>query len=460
MTKAPKNPGKTKRPFSRPFRAFAIFAFGAWCVSASAQTVAKDGYELSVSVDRDGATYRKGEPVVFTIVMTKDGAPAAGAEIRHMISKDGVALPGRPVEKTLLPADGRLTVTGRLDEPGFLQCLVEFFPQPREKMSSRAAAAVEPLAIPPSMPVPEDFDAFWAAQKKRLAAVPLNLRLTPVKTPAKGVELFDAQADGVEGPMSGYLARPAGAKPKSLPGIVLTHGAGVNSSRPGSAVKWAAEGFVALDFNVHGLPNGKPAAFYTELRNGALKNYNTRGSGSRDTVYFRQVFLRLLRAIDTVAAQPEWDGAELIVFGRSQGGGQAIVAGGLDTRVTFVSAEMPALCDHTGFAAGRINGWPKFIPTLAKTPDSGVAEAVRYYDCVNFATRIPPGMRVSMTVGFIDVTCPPTGVYAAYNQVRGKKQMWDHTDTGHVGRADYEQRMHDEVITYLKKTPENKKAQK
>lgn len=425
--------------------------------SASAQPVKKDGYELTVTTDRADATYKKNEPVVFAIAMTKDGAPADGTEVRCTISKDGMPLAGYSAENVRLQKDGKLTVAAKLDEPGFLQCLVEFFTKPgdaKSKMMSRAAAAIEPLAIQPSQPVPDDFDAFWAARKKELAAVPLNIRLTPVKTLVKGIELFDVQADSVNGPLSGFLARPIGANPKSLPGIVLTHGAGVNPSRPANAAKWAADGFVALDFNVHGLPNDKTPAFYAELRNGSLKNYNTSGSDSRDTIYFRHVFQRLLRAIDTVAAQPEWDGREMIVFGRSQGGGQAIVAAALDPRVTFASAEVPALCDHSGYKIGRINGWPKFISSSVqaaiKGHDPKIGEAARYYDCVNFATRIPPSTRVSMTVGFIDVVCPPTGVYAAYNQVRGKKQMWDHVDTGHVGRADYEERMHDEVIAYLK----------
>jgi cephalosporin-C deacetylase-like acetyl esterase len=60
-----------------------------------------------------------------------------------------------------------------------------------------------------------------------------------------------------------------------------------------------------------------------------------------------------------------------------------------------------------------------------------------------------------MTVGFIDVTCPPTGVYAVYNQIQGKKTIWNHIDTGHAGRADYETRMHDEVLDYI----QSKKAQ-
>ena len=117
------------------------------------------------------------------------------------------------------------------------------------------------------------------------------------------------------------------------------------------------------------------------------------------------------------------NGKVLVVTGSSQGGGQSIVAGGLDSRVTCIAASVPALCDHTGRAIGRINGWPKLVPTNRYgRPDPKVLEVSRYFDAVNFAARCKADAIVS--AGFIDPTCPPTTNYAAYNQLKGSiKQM-------------------------------------
>jgi cephalosporin-C deacetylase len=405
-------------------------------------------YVLTVTADRPDAIYQQGDNVAFTMKLMHRGEPVEDAEVKWTLSKDGV--PPRRQGQAILK-DGTFTVGGQLDEPGFLHCLAEYLVPGGERIMGRAGAAIAPLAIKPSSPPPDDFDVFWAAQKAELAAIPPEIRLIPVKSPSPDVECFEITANSVGASLSGYLARPLGAKAKSLPGIVLTHGAGVNSSRLGNAVNWAKSGLVALDFNVHGLPNGQPPEFYTQLRDGELKNYNVRGRESRETVYFRHVFLRLLRAIDAVAAQPEWDGQRMVICGRSQGGAQAIVAGGLDPRVTYVSAEVPALCDHTGILIGRVNGWPRFIPNETAQPDPGVVQAVRYYDAVNFAARIR--CESFLTVGFIDVVCPPTGIYAAYNQIPGKKGIWNHIDTGHVGRADYEARMQEEILAYLQAHP-------
>ena len=85
--------------------------------------------------------------------------------------------------------------------------------------------------------------------------------------------------------------------------------------------------------------------------------------------------------------------------------------------------------DHTGAQAGRIAGWPKFIATGESAP-AEVVTAVKYFDGVNFAARIKaPGF---FTVGFIDTTCPPSSVYAAYNAVTTRKEIFNDITSGHT----------------------------
>ena len=377
---------------------------------------------LTVTTDRADAIYKQGETVTFTIKLT----PPADADIPWSITKDGVD-PTTNGKATL--KNGSATITGKLNEPGFLTCRVGFVTADKKSLKASAGAAIDPLLIKPSMAPPDDFDAYWAVEKKKLAAVPMNARLTPQTSPYKTLEVFDVQADSIGNPVSAYYARPIGSKPKSLPAILTVHGAGVNSSGLSSATSWAADGFIAMDMNAHGIPNGKPKEFYSALANGELKSYSTRGRESRDTVYFHDMFLRLVRAIDFLTSQPEWDGRTVVVKGSSQGGYQSIVAAGLDPRVTFFVPGVPAGCDHTGFKSGRVNGWPKFIPT-GQPAAPNVIEAVRYYDAVNFATRTKAA--AFFTVGFIDSTCPPSSVYAAFNVVQNKHDIFNDIPTGHA----------------------------
>ena len=403
-------------------------------------------YVVSVATDRSTAIYQPGEIVTFEIKLTHLGLPVDAAEVKWMISKDGVP-PTTNGVATL--QHGLVKVMGKLDEPGFLQCRATFESADGQKFTGYGGAGVDPLQIKPSLPVPDAFDAFWSAQKKKLAAVPVNPRLTSVKSKSDKVESFDLQADSLGAPVSGYFARPVGALPKSLPIILTVHGAGVVSSSLGGAVGWAKRGYLALDMNAHGIPNGRPDKFYADLWAGELKDYPARGRDSRETMYFLGMFLRLVRALDFLTAQPEWDGRTVIVHGSSQGGAQAIAAAGLDPRVTFFAAGVPAMCDHTGVVVGRVNGWPKLVPKGSDgNPDAKVLEASRYYDVVNFATRTQAAGIV--TVGFIDGVCPPTSVYAAFNALTNAKQIFNDPLSGHTVTPRASEAMREAIQAHVK----------
>jgi len=392
--------------------------------SLNAQTTAPV-VTLEAATDHQDAIYKVGDTATFTIEASQDGKPLAEGKVVCVLSKDGVQ-PQPP--QTLNVKDGKVTLIGKLDEPGFLLLRAT-----SGKASALAAAGYDPLQLKPSLLVPEDFDAFWAAQKAELAKVPMKSTLTPVQTAVKGVDAFDLQVECLGKPVSGYFGRPKNAKPKSLPAILHVHGAGVRSSNPGS-VFWAANegGMLSLDINAHGIPNGKPKEFYDALSNGELKDYRSFGQKDREQCYFKGMFLRLIRAIDFLTAQPEWDGKTLIVYGSSQGGFQAFAAAGLDERVSFFCAGVPAGCDHTGSQANRIAGWPKIVPNDAEgKPDAAALQASRYFDCVNFATR-SKCKGAAVTVGFIDTTCPPTSVYAAYNALTIPKSMHADVLSGHT----------------------------
>lgn len=381
---------------------------------------------LTAAVDRADALYAAGETVTFRIEGSQQGKPAEGVVVDCVISKDGVE--AGPVRQVTLKA-GQAELTGKLTEPGFLRLQVR-----AGEVTAMAAAGVEPLKVEPSLPVPEDFDAFWKAQKAALAAVPMKVTTTPATTSVTGMELVDVQVDCLGGaPVSGYLAKPVGSKAKSLPAILTVHGAGVNSANAG-VTAWAARegGMLALDINAHGLPNGRPADFYKALGQGELRDYRVRGRENRETVYFKGMFLRVVRAIDFLTSQPEWDGKTLIVYGSSQGGFQAFAAAGLDERVTFICAGVPAGCDHTGMKANRVAGWPKLVAWKESGgPQEASLQAARYFDNVNFATRAKC-KGAAVTVGFIDTTCPPTSVYAAYNALRVPKKLHFDVLAGHT----------------------------
>ncbi|MBI1346531.1 alpha/beta fold hydrolase [bacterium] len=398
---------------------------------------------LKITADRPDALYHVGESVTFTITASENDQPLKSGQVDCYLSQDG----WNPQPMQTLPLkDGQVTLSGKLETPGFLLLRVTI-----GKAQALAGAGFDPLQIQPSLPVPDDFDEFWSSQKAALAKVPLEAKRTAVKSPVAGVEAFDVQIDCLGKPVSGYYGRPQNAQLKSLPAILFVHGAGVRSANLG-ATHWAARegGMLAFDINAHGIPNGQPAEFYEALSQGELKDYRGEGRQNRDECYFKGMFLRLMRALDFLTSEPEWDGKTLIVYGSSQGGFQALAAAGLDERVSLICAGVPAGCDHTGSAADRISGWPKLVPMNAqRQPDPLAMQASRYFDGVNFATRARCQKAV-VTVGFIDTTCPPTSVYAAFNALTVPKAMHFDVDAGHTNTPAASKFMQDAVLQHLR----------
>jgi cephalosporin-C deacetylase len=413
---------------------------------------AEPACKLTVVADSSDALYQVGQEAKFLIEVTRDGKPVSTGAVSYVVD-DFIPDPSSDYPKGELPLDGSpLTVAVTAKKPLFLRCRVTYRVPDGKPLTATVGAGFSPLEIPASLPVPDDFDQFWADQKKQLAQVPLDAKLTPVEQADAGIDCFDVEIPCLGGaPVSGYLGVPNGAKPKSLPAVLWVHGAGVRSSSLSSALKGAKAGMISMDINAHGIPNGKPAAFYTQLSAGELKNYRHDGRQSRDTVYFRGMFLRLARALEYLTQRPEWDGKVLAAIGHSQGGGQALVAGGIDARVTVIATGVPAICDHSGRAADRINGWPKLVPAGPDgKPDPAVLEASRYVDAVNFASRCRA--EAIMSVGFIDATCPPSSCYAAYNQLKGPKQVINEPAMGHAAPPHIHAAFFQRILDHVEKS--------
>ncbi len=423
----------------------------ALCLSSLAAQVAKPESPIKITAraQRADAVYHQGEKVVFDVSVTDEGRPANGM-IEWAIVKDG--LPTDQKGKAEL-ANGKAVAEGSLKEPGFIQVRVTYRLGTAPKSPvfvGLGGAAIDPTEIKPSLAVPANFDAFWASMKKKLAAIPVDPKLVPVKSPVKGIESFDVTAPALGLQISGYMSKPIGAKPKSLPIILTVHGAGVSDSSLGGSAGWASRGFIAMDMNAHGLPNGQPKQFYTDLYAGPMNPYRYEHRDDPEKAYFTGMMLRLIRGIDVLTAQPEWDGKRVIVFGASQGGYQAIAAAGLDARVTYFVAGVPAGCDHSGMMANRVAGWPKIAPMKEGKPDMSVVEAFRYIDCMNFATRTKAA-GCYFTVGFIDTVCPPTSVYAAYNQLTIPKEIYNDIPSGHANSPQASEGMRQAVMKYVGK---------
>lgn len=185
---------------------------------------------------------------------------------------------------------------------------------------------------------------------------------------------------------------------------------------------------ITLEVGIHGIPVTMQQSVYDALAGGALSNYWTFGRDSRDASYYNRVVVGALRAVDFICSLPQYNGKALGVTGSSQGGALSVITAALDSRVTFLAAVHPALCDHEAFFKKRACGWPHYFYYYG-APDEKQLETVRYYDTANFARLLNvPGW---FSWGYNDEVCPPTSMYAAYNVIASPKELHPYLETGH-----------------------------
>ena len=318
--------------------------------------------------------------------------------------------------------DSILVFDGRFDETCSVIVEAKY-----DGKSTSLGMLVEPEKLRPGSSCPDDFDDYWKAQKKLLEAMPLKIKAKKVngQVVEDGYSCEDVELNcpGPK-PARGYYAKPESAVPGSLPIVLLVHAAGVKGSwcrsEPQNAMTYARMGALCFDLNAHGMLDGQPDSYYEKLEKGELKDYWFQGLTSRDNIYFRGMYLRLLRTIDFLTRQPEWDGRKILVMGESQGGGQALVAAGLDHRVTAVVAIVPAMCDWFAPLIGRMGGWPH--PFETGNSKAKMMQSLPYFDAAN----ILKGSKATIfaEIGMIDMVCPSTSVYTALNQAGGRKIIY------------------------------------
>ncbi len=375
--------------------------------------------QINVQFD-DTKEYKVNESLIFNITVTDPDAEVKDGVLEVTSWNESTA--AHPAKESLnyTAKDGAIYVT-EVDRPGFVR-LNFVLPDPDNKDGQPLSvkivgAAVEPGEIVRSDARPEDFDQFWSAQLDRLNQVPLK-ELERVEYSLAGTKYadtlvcYDIKVSCVDDvPVSGYLLMPKNAGAKSLPAVVTYQGAGVYDSTKNFDI--AEAGAMALCINAHGILNGQPLEYYQNLGNGELAGYFLRDINDRNKCYFTNMFLRVKRSLEYMKSLPEWDGENLFVGGGSQGGTQTIVAAALDDDVNFAAPQAPWMCYLSNKLTGRnFAGWPVWytVDENGQPTDPEVVETLKYFDMVNFASRIDCEMYV--TIGLVDDVCLPSGIMA------------------------------------------------
>jgi cephalosporin-C deacetylase len=388
--------------------------------------------QVKISIEKPKATYATKEAMYFRL-----NAPTGG-EGSYEIYYD-------PREPNKILKKGILKLRPGRDSfifythpnPGLV-----FFKATINGFSETQVVSFDPLSIKPFDTEPSDFDAFWDTQKTKLAIIPQNPILTSLNTLPNGSKLYMLQLDQIDNrKVYGYLCIPAGTG--KFPAVLSLPPFGTAPHQVDNVTTTdisEQSKAISLTLSVHNAPPNviDPNAYFPDDLN------------NPETVYNRYMVLASLRAIDYLHTRPDFNGS-LGVCGISQGGGLAIMVGGLDKRVAALMTSNPASCEHQAWRFGQASGFPSYLKrAYALKMDSTIAiKSAKYHDAIYFLKRFKGNLR--LLAGYKDDVTPAVTGIAAYNQHRGQSALVHMTNTAHNNPwAEYWLGRFDFFNTYLK----------
>lgn len=284
---------------------------------------------------------------------------------------------------------------------------------------------------------PPDLDAWWrrTLDEARAAASPPELTRYEAGTYAP-VEVYDAEFSGAGGDRirAWYLRPPGGGE--QAPAVVKFIGYGGGRGLPSEHALLPALGYAVFVMDTRG-QGGRWTTGATGDRPGdpAAGPENaqvmTRGIGRPESYYYTRLFTDAVLAVETASQLA--GAARVAVSGMSQGGGLALAAAALAPQAVAVChADVPFLCDiQRGITIAPDPPYTEIPQFLAHNVDliPAAVDTLRYVDCALLARRITA--RCLLSVGLMDTTCPPSTVFAAYNEISAAKDLAVHPFTGH-----------------------------
>jgi len=272
----------------------------------------------------------------------------------------------------------------------------------------------------------KDFDRFWQDKIKYLRAEPVEYNMERIEYIVPEIDAYKVIYKGYKGaPICGHYLTPKNASNSHLPVILIFHGYTGNKGPISLNVRWPLMGYAVFAVDVRGQSGESIDNRYYSGPSSA--GYMTKGIFSEDDYYYLGVYLDSIRAIDFLADREELDMERLCVTGISQGGGLSLATAGLDSRPKLIISEIPYLCHFRRAVewAEPINeGTYLEIANLIREYPEREDEMFRtlsYFDNLNLCGNI--SAKTVITCALKDIICPPSTIFAVYNNISSEKHM-------------------------------------
>jgi cephalosporin-C deacetylase len=285
---------------------------------------------------------------------------------------------------------------------------------------------------------PDGLDRWWRARLDEARAAAREPAVTRYEAGTYApVEVYDAEFSGAGGDrIKAWYLLPGGGMAAGTQTVVKFIGYGGGRGGPAEHLLLPALGYALLVMDTRGQGGRWTTGATGDHADGwhagpENANVMTRGIARPEDYYYTRLFTDAVRAVETACALT--GAARVAVTGMSQGGGLALAAAGLvPDLVAVCHADVPFLCDiQRGITMAPEAPYTEVPEFLAHQVDliPAALDTLRYVDCALLARRITA--QCLLSVGLMDGICPPSTVYAAYNEIRSGKDLSVHPFTGH-----------------------------
>jgi len=286
---------------------------------------------------------------------------------------------------------------------------------------------------------PPGLDRWWRERLDQARAAAREPVLTRYQAGTYApVEVYDAEFSGAGGDrIRAWYLRPAGEPQAVIPVVVKFIGYGGGRGLPAEHALLPALGYALLVMDTRGQGGRWSTGATGDHADGwhAGPEYAavmTRGIARPEDYYYTRLFTDAVRAVETACALT--GAARVAVTGVSQGGGLSLAAAALVPELVAVChADVPFLCDiQRAITLAPQAPYTEVPEFLAHQVDliPAALDTLRYVDCALLARRITA--RCLLSVGLMDGICPPSTVFAAYNEITVGKDIAVHPFTGHA----------------------------
>jgi len=286
-------------------------------------------------------------------------------------------------------------------------------------------------------PRPDDHDEYWDAALAEMHAVDPQVELIPHDLQVPSAECFDLYFTGVGGARihAKYL-RPKGASDPHA-AVLQFHGYSGNSGEWADKLGYVGQGLSVAALDCRG--QGGKSEDAGGVKGNTLRGHIIRGlDDAPEKMLYRQIFLDTAQLARIVMDMPEVDAGRVGATGGSQGGGLTLACASLEPRVARAAPLCPFLCDYQrvwemDLAEGAYEElrayFRLFDPRHEREQD--VFTKLGYIDAQHLAPRIRA--KTMMATGLMDMICPPSTQFAAYNRITSEKQLLLYPDFAHEG---------------------------